>query len=462
MSAQETGHSKVFFAAGTGGAREHAIAKALRGGGADITTTARTLNPGIRALTLPRRYRLHDETDVKWAAKWARNFSPDYAFIGSEQPLVAGIVDRLDQYGIPAVGPSAAAAQIEGSKLFLRNLMSKYNIPGSIEYHHFTDVTQVEEFLRNTRKEYAIKPLGLTGGKGVKVMGDQLTKIDEAVNYARFIMNDDSWGKGGILLEERIIGPEFTLQVFTDGLSVVPMPLVRDYKKAYEGDIGPNTGSMGDYSQEDGLLPFISQEESNEALKITKQITRALALEGAPYRGVMYSQFMKTAKGIKLIEINCRFGDPEGINVLSLLKNNLDQVSRAIIEGRLHEINLEFDKKATVVKYVAPRGYPENPEENVRIEINEQAIEELGSNVFYAQVRTDGRDSYGGRRRGDFYRRVLTTKSRIAAILGVGSTVKEAEEKAEIGIALVQGRHYVRHDIGREELLERDRRYNLN
>lgn len=442
----EGSQPRVVLIAGVGGAREHATAKALHDGGVEFAATARTLNPGIKALSVPGKYQRHDETRVKWAARWASRFSPDYVFVGSEQPLVAGVVNELDRYGIPAVGPTEAAARIEGSKLFLRELMAEHNIPGLVEYYHFTTEAEVEDFLSNNQKEYAIKPLGLTGGKGVQVMGEQLATVGDAINYAKYVLRHKDWGRGGILVEERIKGPEFTLQVFTDGKTVLPIPILfRDYKKAYEGNVGPNTGSMGDYTQEDGLLPFVSQEDNEEAFEITRRIIQAMALDGIPYKGVMYPNFMKTADGIKVVEVNCRFGDPEGINALHLLKSNLDQISRAIINEKLHEIKLVVDRKATVLKYLAPPGYPDNPCEKIPIEINEKAIRDLGADIFYAQVEPVGPG------------RVLTTRSRIAAVLGAGSSVREAEEVAEAALKHVKGEYHVRHDIGREELLEKDR-----
>lgn len=443
MAASE--RERVVLIGGVGGAREHAIARAIAGGpqwDVDFYTTAKTLNPGIEALS--SGYVTHDETDIEWAAEWTSRIRPDFAFIGSEQPLVAGIVNRLANYGIPAVGPTKEAAQIEGSKLFMRTLMSKYKIPGNVEYYHIKDPDQHRRILEESSHEFALKPIGLTGGKGVKVMGEQLLTIEDAVAYGNQILGDKIGGKEGFLLERKETGPEFVLQVFTDGTTVVPMPLVRDYKKAYEGDIGPNTGSMGSYSQEDGLLPFVDAGDFSHALLITKELIAALKSEGIKYKGILYSQFMKTKDGIKVIEENCRFGDPEAVNSLIVLKNKLSVVSQAIIAEHLSDLEVQFEPRATVVRYIAPPGYPNSPEAGVFIGIDDTAIRRNGGHIFFGQVEP----AMGG---------VLTTLSRTAAVAAGSDTIYNAERKVSESMQYITGRYHTRNDIGTEELLQKDK-----
>ncbi|MBI2940669.1 MAG: phosphoribosylamine--glycine ligase [Chloroflexi bacterium] len=424
-----------------GGAREHTIAEALcRGGRTDLLTVSRNDNPGLAALS--RKMACHDERDVRWISEWAREQAVDLAVIGLEDPLEVGLPDALDLAGIPTVGPMRQAARLETSKLFTRDLMRKYDIPGQVEYHYFTDPHALRRFLRAADREFALKPVGLTAGKGVKVMGLQLHSVEDAIEYGQAVIQGRIGGAAGVVVEERLIGEEFTLQTFVDGHTVLPMPLVKDYKRAFEGDEGPNTGSMGSYSQADGLLPFVTERQRDEALGILRRVTEGLRSEGCPYRGVMYGQFMMTDEGAKLIEINARFGDPEATNVLPLLENDLVDVCHAIIGGTLEDLDLRFARKATVCKYVTPPGYPLQPRVAVKLGLDRTRIESLGVKVFFAKV--NGTDA-----------EVLTTTSRSIALVGVADTVDEAEQSVEQALAYVHGEYHVRRDIGKRHLVER-------
>ncbi|RLF47759.1 MAG: phosphoribosylamine--glycine ligase, partial [Thermoplasmata archaeon] len=306
-----------------GGAREHVIAETLYKSGAEIYAVMKNRNPGI--MNLASDYTILKETDVDKVVSWCRDKRVELAVIGPEAPLAAGIVDALEKEGIPAVGPTKSAAEIETSKAFMRLLMEKYGIDGNLEYRVFTDIGEIRSFLKDYDKEYAVKPAGLTGGKGVKVFGEHLRNNAEALRYCEEII-EKGIGGGVVVIEEKAVGEEYTLQAFVDGKRVIPMPLVQDHKRAYEGDAGPNTGGMGSYSQEDGLLPFISIDDYKKSVKIVERIVGALRDEGRTYKGIIYGQFMLTADGPKIIEVNCRFGDPEAMNVLPLLRNNFLKV----------------------------------------------------------------------------------------------------------------------------------------
>ena len=418
-----------------GGGREHAVASALRRSpGLDLFTVMSNESPGIADLS--EDWLRCSETDIYRIVDWAKEQRIDWAFIGSEEPLALGISDELEKTGIASVGPKKAPAQLETSKLFTRQLMRKYDIPGQVEFHHFTEKGSLTRFLSSTSSEFALKPVGLTAGKGVKVMGVHLASRDEAIEYGCEIIEKGIGGTGGLLLEERLVGEEFTLQCFVDGTSVVPMPAVQDYKQAFEGNQGPNTGGMGSYSQADGLLPFLIQTDYDAALDILRRLVDSVMAEGSEYKGILYGQFMLTPAGVKLVEINARFGDPEAINVIPLLQTDLADICRAIIAGSLDRIKINFDNKATVCKYLVPPGYGVQPKVGVPLKIGTNEINSLGARIFFARLD----------RAGD---QLLTTTSRAVAILGVSDSVTAAENMVEQALEYVEGDFYVRHDIGK-------------
>ena len=417
-----------------GGAREHAIAKALKRGGARIYTVMKNRNPGIARIS--EEATILQETDISAVVEWAKG-RVDYAFIGPEAPLEVGLADALEEAGIPTIGPKKAAARIETSKEYMRSLMERNGIPGQVKYAVVEDMEDAKKALEEI-SDYVIKPIGLTGGKGAKVHGEHIHSDEEALSYINTII--DGYGGGKAVIEERLEGEEFTLQAFVDGKHLAPMPLVQDHKRAYEGDEGPNTGGMGSYSMADHRLPFIREEEYDEALSIMKKVVEAMEREGNPYRGILYGQFMLTKDGPKIIEFNARFGDPEAMNVLSLLKTPLPEVAAAMVDGTLGVV--EFRKKATVVKYVVPEGYGVKSRSDVRVDVDEAAINREGAEVFYASVNE---------RDGAIY----TTTSRTLAVLGMADSLEDAEALAEKALSYVSGDVFSRHDIGKKETVER-------
>ncbi|MDP9237536.1 MAG: phosphoribosylamine--glycine ligase [Chloroflexota bacterium] len=419
-----------------GGAREHAIGVALcRNGNVDLYTTAHNRNPGLDSLS--REYLVGDEKDVAGIVGWARAKNIDLAVIGLEDPLKVGLVDALWAADVPTIGPSKVAAQLETSKLFTRELMKRHRIDGQADFHYFKDVASFTAFLTTSSREYALKPVGLTAGQGVKVMGAQLKSLDEALAYGTYVIEHQVGGIEGLVVEERLLGHEFTLQCFVDGKTVVPMPLVRDYKRAYEGENGPNTGSMGAYSQSDGLLPFVDGQHRSAALDILIQITRAIEMDGCPYQGIMYGQFMRTSKGVQLVEINARFGDPEAINVLALLETDLLEICKAIVEGTLDKQQVRFARRASVCSYITPPNYGANPQSDVPLTLDLEKIKELDVDVLFAKVE----------QKGNAY---LTTKSRSIALLALADDLDAAADAVENALKFVTGDYHMRHDIGCE------------
>lgn len=418
------------------GGREHAIAEALVKSGAKLKAFMKSRNPAIAKLC-NNNIKISNLENFEALIDFAKG--SDFVVVGPEAPLVVGCADALRSADIPCVGPTIEAAQLEGSKIFTRNLLSKFNIKSNIQFKYFKDLSGVKEWIDQIGiKNVVVKPDGLTGGKGVKVFGEHLKNYSDIIQYCNEIIA----GNGRFIIEEKLDGEEFTLQTFVDGKHVIPTPLVQDHKRAFEGDIGPNTGGMGSYSMPDHLMPFIQIEDVNSAIKDMEQVIAALKQEtGIEYKGFLYGQFMKTKKGIKLIEFNVRFGDPEAMNVLSILESNFVEICHNILNGNLKN-NIKFKNVATVCKYLVPQGYPENPKINLPIEVNEPKLKELGVLCYYASVNED---------KGIVY----TSTSRTIGIVGQGLGLEEAESKAEMGIQFIKGDLFHRKDIGTKTLLQK-------
>lgn len=365
---------------------------------------------------------------------------PSFVVIGPEEPLARGIVDKLQANNIPCIGPIKDLAQLESSKAFTRDLVRDYGIPGNPKYRVFRSLDGVEEYIRSLEFGYVVKPDGLTGGKGVKVSDSHLFSVEDGVEYCRELLAAGSC----VVVEEKLDGEEFSLMSFCDGTHVVDMVPVQDHKRVGEGDTGPNTGGMGSYSCENHSLPFLSQEQLRQASEINRLVGNALRKKmGKPYRGILYGGFMVTAKGLRLLEYNARFGDPETMNVLSVLDTDLVEIFLAMIDGRLDEVPVKFARKATVCKYLVPDGYPNDTSGTKNKEIGNIPPESENLKVIPAAVtiKEDGR----------WY----LTGSRAVALVGIGDTLAEAEQVAEQAARQVSGPVFFRHDIGTHALVDR-------
>lgn len=412
------------------GGRENAMAEAIAKD-AELYVVGGHRNPGI--LRLAKEYALTKETDVQRVLDFALKWGVDMAFIGPEAPLEKGIVNLLEENGIPTVGPAKEAAMLETNKAFARHLMEEYRIPGRKLFRVFDDVLEMKAWIDDFGRPVVVKPLGLTGGKGVKVVGYQLNDNEEAKSYAEELIKRD----GKVLIEERTDGVEFTFQVFTDGKRVVPMPLAQDYPHAYENDKGPITGGMGSYSCSNHLLPFIDGKDYEKALETLKATVEAIRKNGTPYKGILYGQFMLAKDEPKIIEFNARFGDPEAMNVLPILKSSLVEIGEGIVDGNLKRA--EFERKATVVKYIAPKGYPTSPVRGATLQVNEAKIREEGAKLYYASLDEN----------------FTMLGSRALAVVGVADSLEDAERIASAGIRHVDGEIFYRGDVGTKESIAR-------
>ena len=408
---------------GSGG-REHAIAMAIKQSAEEPTLYAamRYKNPGIARLC--EDYLLVNETDVQKVADYAR--SADLVVIGPEAPLAAGAVDVLNDRGVRAFGPTRQAALIESDKGWTRSFMSRHRIRGCPKYALFDDLRDADLFVKDNIDDgnLVIKPVGLTGGKGVVIV----SSYSEGRDYLKKL-------KGPVVIEECLSGEEFTVQAFVDGNVVAPAPAVQDHKRAFEGDLGPNTGGMGSYTDKSYVLPFMDEGDYRAAVAIMQDTVDALKSSGRTYKGILYGQFMLTRAGLMVVEFNCRFGDPEAMNVLPLLRSDFVELAESAIDGTLK--STDYELLATVCKYVVPAGYPANPKPT-EITIDK---DQINATLFYASV-----DEHDGT--------IVTTTSRALAVLGVADTIDDAEQQAEHALQFIKGDVFARHDIGKRELVQ--------
>ncbi len=404
------------------GAREHAIAWKLVQ--SDHVTEILSLpgNPGLAQIggTIEGV----DPTDVGAVAAMARIQAIDFVVVGPEAPLAAGVVDALAGVGIPAFGPTRAAARLESSKSFAKDLMNRAGVP-TPEAWTFEHAVDAETHIRSHAGPYVVKADGLAAGKGVLVTGDREAALDWVARCF-----DGEFGAAGntVVIEEFAAGPELSVFAICDGSRAVLLEPARDYKRLRNGDAGPNTGGMGSYSPvelPDGLLERVGRSIIQPTLDQMRQ-------DGHPYVGVLYAGLVLTDHGPVVIEFNCRLGDPETQVVLPRLESDLFEVMRAATSGDISEVGLEWSADSVVNVVLAAHGYPESPRKGDRI----QGLEGTDALVFHAGTRSEGRAT-------------VTDGGRVLSVLGRGPTLGEARSQAYASVDSVRfsGRQF-RTDIG--------------
>ena len=415
-----------------GGGREHAIIKKLRENKQVKKIYALPGNGGIGedAQCVPIK-----ATDVEGVLEFAKSHKVDFAAVIPDDPLALGMADKLREMGIPTFGPTAQAAEIESSKVFAKNLMQKYHIP-TADYQVFDQAEKAMEYITGKNKyPVVIKADGLALGKGV-IIAQDAQAAKEAVEA---IMNEKIFGKSGdhVIVEEFLQGPEVSVLSFTDGETLVPMVTSMDHKRAYDGDEGPNTGGMGAVAPN----PYYTKEVAQRCMEeIFLPTIRAMKQEGRPFQGCLYFGLMLTPDGPKVIEYNCRFGDPETQVVLPLLKTDLLTIFQAVMEGKLKEQKVEFLDKAACCVILASGGYPKNYYTGLPISGIGEAEQMEDVSVYHAGTKMeDGK--------------LLTAGGRVLGVTALANDLAGAMEKAyeAAGKIHFDNMHY-RRDIGRRAL----------
>jgi len=409
-----------------GGGREHALVWKLHQSPRVDKIYCIPGNAGIGQLAECRNIPVSDFSAL---VDLAKDENIDLTVVGPENPLVAGIVDVFESNGLRIFGPRKNAAQIEGSKNFAKQLMQKYNIP-TAEAFVFDSYEQAEKYIKASNPPYVVKADGLAAGKGVIIAHDKETAIDAL----RMCFIDKKFGSAGdrAIIEEYLVGEEVSVFVLTDGKDVVPMAPAQDYKRVFDQDKGPNTGGMGSYSP----VPVLADETYNQIVdQIMLPTVDAMAREGAEYRGVLYGGFILTAKGPKVLEFNCRFGDPETQAIMPRFDGDLAQALLAVAEGRLAEVNFSQKPQVCISIVAASGGYPLDYDTGFEISGLQEASMLPDVSVFHA----------GTERQGD---KVVTTGGRVLNVSALGDSFIDARDKAYEAIEMItfEGMHY-RTDI---------------
>ena len=414
--------NKKVLVVGSGG-REHAIVKALARspqvekiycapGNAGIAEDAECVAIGVE--------------DVDALVSFARDNAIDMTVVGPEAALAVGLVDAMEAAGLKAFGPTKAAARIESSKEFAKQIMTKYNVP-TASYEAFDDFGKAWEYVKNRPLPAVIKYDGLAAGKGVVVA----LSYEEAEAALRDMLLDSAFGKGRVVVEDFLDGPEFSFMCVVSGSKVYPLAMAQDHKRAFDGDKGPNTGGMGAYSP----VPFVSDEIREKALReIIQRTADGLVAEGVPFKGVLYGGLILTADGPKVIEFNARFGDPETEVVLPRLESDFYDLVEAAVEGR--DCETKWSDEAYLGVVLASEGYPGSYKKGVEI----KGLGNVNAEVYHM----------GTKREGD---KILTAGGRVLMVVGKGKTISEANAAAKAEIEKIDCPSlFHRTDIGKASL----------
>jgi phosphoribosylamine---glycine ligase len=361
---------------------------------------------------------LGDVCDPSAVAAYARAQEIDLAMVSADEPLAAGVVDALQAQGTRTVGPTRAGAEIEWNKAFARSLLAEVAPEGLPRLRVVREQHEVQEAIASFgTTPVVVKPSGLTGGKGVKVMGPHLQSHREAAEYALELLARGT-RQESVLIEEKIVGAEFTIQAISDGRTVVFPPATYDYPYRYDGDTGPGTGGMGSLSMAEQTLPFMTAAHYREACSIVERVIERLGTQGRHFTGVMNSGFFATADGVKVIEFNARFGDPECMNIMSLLDGSWPEVMQRISDTSLTAADVPLREEASLVLYLVSPDYALGGGAPVEFTLEQAAIEQQGCHVFFSSAVQTGEDSY----------RTVGT-SRAVALASTAPTLEQARAR---------------------------------
>lgn len=426
MTVQSEGCKMNVLIIGSGG-REHSLALKVAESRFLDKLFAVPGNPGIEKVAECHNLDIMDNFAI---INFAKEKNIDLVIIGPEAPLVNGLADELEKNGIKAFGPNKAAAQFEGSKAFARNFMKKYGLP-SVEFQEFTDAARAEEYIREKGVPIVVKADGLAAGKGVLVA----KTVDEAVSFAKECLENNKFGEASskVIIEECLVGEEASYLVFMDSITFKPMVYSQDHKPVFENDEGPNTGGMGAYSP----APILDGHETEIEEKIIKPFLYGIKQEGIEYKGVLYVGLMKTKDGLKILEFNCRFGDPETQVILPRLKTDILEVMNAVVNKTLSSMKLDWSPEHCVSVVLASGGYPGSYEKGKLI-------------TGLKKVRSAQVVHAGTRKEGD---NILTNGGRVLNIVCLGENLREAVNKvySEISNVNFDGMFF-RRDIAKKEL----------
>lgn len=411
-----------------GGGREHALAWKLVQSPNVEKLYAAPGNPGMALLQKCECINLNVD-DLEGVADYAEEKSIDLTVVGPEAPLVAGLADVFKRRGLPVFGPSKAAAQLEGSKAFSKELMEKYNIPTAF-FKICEDIEAAKAYVEEKGAPIVVKADGLAAGKGVVVA---MTK-QEALDAIDDMMGDHKFGAAGarVVLEEYMEGEEASLLAFTDGKTVVPMIAAQDHKRVFDGDEGPNTGGMGTYAPAPVMTDILRLKATELVLK---PVVAAMAKEGTPYQGCLYAGLMIKGDSVKVVEFNCRFGDPETQVVLPLLDGDLAEIMLACATGTLDKVEVAWHDKAAVCVVMASGGYPESYEKGKEITGLAAAEEDKDVVVFHAGTKeADGK--------------IVTSGGRVLGVTAVDASIKAARDRAYAAVEKIAfEKNFYRKDI---------------
>ncbi|MCF7846961.1 MAG: phosphoribosylamine--glycine ligase [Candidatus Gracilibacteria bacterium] len=424
------------------GGREHAICTALTRSKqlGTLWTLGTAVNPGIESLGA--KIGLTDSLeDFEKLGRILEIGKIDLVIPGPEAPLAAGVTDFCWRNGVACFGPTKEGAQLESSKSWTRDLLQKHGVgdacPDYLISTKRDDPTR-KKFFEKWDGQIVVKADGLLGGKGVIVAGDHFKTLEEAEDFAK--QSVEQFGR--VVLEEKLIGVEFSLISLVDGKTVLDCRACQDHKRVFENDTGPQTGGMGVISDERGKLPFLTEEDLERAHDINVRSMKAVEAEtGQKFLGVLYGGFIATKSGVQLIEYNVRFGDPEGLNILATLESDLVEVCRLACEGNLDKVGmLQFAPVATVQKYLCAPGYPEDPQKGGMIKLPEVLNDDTVQTFFAGIKKESGTFKISG--------------GRSIGVVGLGKNLDEANANCEKQIARLEGEFHYRPDIGTNKLTQ--------